>query len=131
MVYIDDVVVKSFLRVICLISRQCLSARTRLEDEPVKKKSAFDVTAGNFLKFLVHNRGVEINNNKSGQKLKNASHTDGQQRRPSKADSGSFICKSPPQARDCPMKEKLAGCRGQEGRTPRVNPLQLRNAITH
>lgn len=25
-VYIDDVVVKSFLRVICLISRQCLSA---------------------------------------------------------------------------------------------------------
>lgn len=37
-VYIDDVVVKSFPveRVICLISRQCLSARTRLEDEPVK-----------------------------------------------------------------------------------------------
>lgn len=29
------------------------------------------------------------------------------------------------------MKEKLASCRGQEGRTPRVNPLQLRNAITH
>ncbi|KAK7298161.1 hypothetical protein VNO77_46916 [Canavalia gladiata] len=76
-------------------------------------------------------RGVEIDKKKSGQKLKNASHTDGQQRRPSKADSGSFICKSPPQARDCPMKEKLAGCRGQEGRTPRVNPLQLRNAITH
>lgn len=36
-VYIDDVVVNSlFIRVICLISRQCLSARTRLEDEPVK-----------------------------------------------------------------------------------------------
>ncbi|KAK7375900.1 hypothetical protein VNO78_35215 [Psophocarpus tetragonolobus] len=35
----------------------------------------------------------------------------------------SFVCKSPPQARDCPMKEKLAGCRGPEGRTPRVNPL--------
>lgn len=35
-VYIDDVVVKSFLRVICLISRQCSRARTRLEDEPVK-----------------------------------------------------------------------------------------------
>lgn len=108
-VYIDDVVVKSFLRVICLISRQCLSARTRLEDEPVKMR--------NFLKFLVHNRGVEIDKKKSGQKLKNASHTDGQQRRPSKADSGSFICRSPPQARDCPMKEKLAGCRGQEGRS--------------
>lgn len=43
----------------------------------------------------------------------------------------SFVCKSPPQARDCPMKDKLAGCRGPEGRTPRVNPLQLRNAITH
>ena len=55
---------------------------------------------------------------KSDLKLKNASHTDGQQGRPYKADSGSFICKSPPQARDCPMKEKLAGCRGQEGRTP-------------
>ncbi|KAF1856580.1 hypothetical protein Lal_00038444 [Lupinus albus] len=23
------------------------------------------------------------------------------------------------EARDCPMKDKLAGCRGQEGRTPR------------
>lgn len=79
----------------------------------------------------MHKRGVEIDKKKSGQKLKNASHTDGQQRRPSKADSGSFICKSPPQARDCPMKEKLAGCRGQEGRTPKVNPLQLRKAITH
>lgn len=39
-VYIDDVVVKSFLRVICLISRQCLSARTRLEDEPVKMRNS-------------------------------------------------------------------------------------------
>ena len=29
------------------------------------------------------------------------------------------------------MKDKLAGCRGPEGRTQRVNPLQLRNAITH
>jgi len=38
-----------------------LSARTRLEDEPVK---IVGVTAGNFLKFLVHNRGVEIDKKK-------------------------------------------------------------------
>lgn len=78
----------------------------------------------------MHNRGVEIDKKKSGQKWKNASHTDGQQRRP-RTLALSFVCKSPPQARDCPMKDKLAGCRGPEGRTQRVNPLQLRNAITH
>ncbi|KAK7407613.1 hypothetical protein VNO78_09567 [Psophocarpus tetragonolobus] len=35
----------------------------------------------------------------------------------------SFVCKSPPQTRDCPMKEKLVGCQGPEERTPKLKTL--------
>lgn len=63
--YIDDVVVKqkgAGPRVICQISRQCLSARTRLEDEPVK----MCIWRNSRKLPLVHNRGVEIDKKKSG-----------------------------------------------------------------
>ncbi|CAL8993010.1 unnamed protein product [Prunus brigantina] len=56
-VYIDDVVVKSPSK-----------AFTRMRAHDLKmnpKKCAFGVTAGNFLGFLVHHRGIEVDKNKA------------------------------------------------------------------
>ncbi|CAN6554193.1 unnamed protein product [Malus baccata var. baccata] len=65
-VYIDDIVVKSKTEEQHLIDlRQALTRmRThRLKMNP--KKCAFGVRAGNFLGFLVHQRGVELDKNKA------------------------------------------------------------------
>ncbi|KAJ8633412.1 hypothetical protein MRB53_026748 [Persea americana] len=87
----------------------------------------------------------KLKNNKGGsQKGKKKKNGDGgsreklpqngsQQGKPSKADSGCFICKGPHRARDCLKKEKLNALVADEERkqeeTRRVNPLQLLNAI--
>ncbi|CAN6697737.1 unnamed protein product [Malus baccata var. baccata] len=65
-VYIDDIVVKSKTEEQHLIDfRQAL---TRMKIHKLKmnpKKCAFGVRAGNFLGFLVYQRGVEVDKNKS------------------------------------------------------------------
>ncbi|KAM1895446.1 hypothetical protein ACFX13_044199 [Malus domestica] len=65
-VYIDDIVVKSKTEEQHLIDlRQAL---TRMRVHKLKmnpKKCAFGVRAGNFLGFLVHQRGVEVDKNKA------------------------------------------------------------------
>ncbi|CAL9020082.1 unnamed protein product, partial [Prunus brigantina] len=65
-VYIDDVVVKSESRPGHLIDLR--SAFERMQKHQLKmnpKKCAFGVSAGNFLGFLVHQRGIEIDKNKA------------------------------------------------------------------
>src|SRR3954471_4596170 len=60
-IYIDDVVVKSVSVEEHLEDLRCILERTRkfgLRMNP--KKCAFGVTAGQFLGFLVHERGIEI-----------------------------------------------------------------------
>ncbi|KAJ8617722.1 hypothetical protein MRB53_013908 [Persea americana] len=92
-----------------------------------------------------NNDARKPNNNKGGsQKGKKKKNGDGgskekqpqngnQQGKPSKADSGCFICKGPHRAHDCSKKEKLNALVAEEERkqeeTSRVNPLQLLNAI--
>ncbi|KAM1078718.1 hypothetical protein ACFX19_026351 [Malus domestica] len=65
-VYIDDIVVKSKTEEQHLVDlRQAL---TRMQIHKLKmnpKKCAFGVRAGNFLGFLVHQRGVEVDKNKA------------------------------------------------------------------
>ncbi|RWR95040.1 gag-asp_proteas domain-containing protein [Cinnamomum micranthum f. kanehirae] len=88
--------------------------------------------------------GKPKNNNKGGSKKgKKKSGDSGskekqlqngnQQGKPTKADSGCFICKGPHRARDYPKKEKLNALVAEEERKQdepsRVNPLQLLNAI--
>ena len=65
-VYIDDVVVKSqtFEEHIDFLEKAFLRMRRhQLKMNPLK--CAFGVKAGNFLGFLVHNRGIEIDKNKA------------------------------------------------------------------
>lgn len=65
-VYIDDVVVKSSAKVQHLINPKMAFERMRqhkLKMNPLKY--AFGVLAGNFLGFLVHQRGNEIDQNKA------------------------------------------------------------------
>jgi hypothetical protein len=60
-IYIDDVVVKSTLVEGHLGDvRQVLEQTRRFELKMNPKKCAFDVSAGQFLGFLVHERGIEI-----------------------------------------------------------------------
>ncbi|CAN6562475.1 unnamed protein product [Malus baccata var. baccata] len=65
-VYIDDIVVKSKTEEQHLVDLK--HALTRMKVHNLKmnpKKCAFGVRAGNFLGFLVHQRGVEVDKNKS------------------------------------------------------------------
>jgi hypothetical protein len=65
-VYINDVVVKSQTfeeHVECLEKAFLRMRRHQLKMNPLK--CAFGVKAGNFLRFLVHNRGIEIDKNKA------------------------------------------------------------------
>jgi hypothetical protein len=60
-VYINDMVVKSALSETHLADLQRVLERTRLHGLKMNpKKSAFGVTLGQFLGFLVHERGTEI-----------------------------------------------------------------------
>ena len=65
-VYIDDVVVKSqdFNTHLKNLEKAFLRMRKhQLKMNPLK--CAFGVQAGNFLGFLVHNKGIEIDQNKA------------------------------------------------------------------
>jgi hypothetical protein len=65
-VYIDDVVVKSQTfkeHIECLEKAFLRMRRHQLKMNPLK--CAFGVKASNFLGFLVHNRGIEIDKNKA------------------------------------------------------------------
>ncbi|KAM2564328.1 hypothetical protein TB2_012626 [Malus domestica] len=65
-VYIDDIVVKSKTEEQHLEDLRQALARMRIHKLKMNpKKCAFGVRAGNFLGFLVHQRGVEVNKNKS------------------------------------------------------------------
>ncbi|CAN6684946.1 unnamed protein product [Malus baccata var. baccata] len=65
-VYIDDIVVKSKTEEHHLIDLRQALTRIRIHKLKMNpKKCAFGVRAGNFLGFLVHQRGVEVDKNKS------------------------------------------------------------------
>ncbi|CAN6706466.1 unnamed protein product [Malus baccata var. baccata] len=65
-VYIDDIVVKSKTEEQHLIDLRQALTRMRIHKLKMNpKKCAFRVRAGNFLGFLVHQRGVEVDKNKS------------------------------------------------------------------
>ncbi|XP_070672579.1 uncharacterized protein [Malus domestica] len=65
-VYIDDIVVKSKTEEQHLEDLRQTLARMRIHKLKMNpKKCAFEVRAGNFLGFLVHQRGVEVDKNKS------------------------------------------------------------------
>ncbi|XP_070667906.1 uncharacterized protein [Malus domestica] len=65
-VYIDDIVVKSKTEEQYLEDLRQTLARMRIHKLKMNpKKCAFGVRAGNFLGFLVHQRGVEVDKNKS------------------------------------------------------------------
>ncbi|KAM2517434.1 hypothetical protein PS1_032329 [Malus domestica] len=65
-VYIDDIVVKSKTEEQHLEDLKQTLARMRIHKLKMNpKKCAFGVRAGNFLGFLVHQRGVEVDKNKS------------------------------------------------------------------
>ncbi|KAM2590143.1 hypothetical protein TB2_042715 [Malus domestica] len=65
-VYIDDIVVKSKTEEQHLEDLRQTLARMRIHKLKMNpKKCAFGVRAGNFLGFLVHQRGVEVDKNKS------------------------------------------------------------------
>ncbi|BFG21588.1 hypothetical protein CerSpe_078620 [Prunus speciosa] len=65
-VYIDDVVVKSESRPGHLDDLRLAFERMRKHQLKMNpKKCAFGVSAGNFLGFLVHQRGIEIDKNKA------------------------------------------------------------------
>ena len=65
-VYIDDVVVKSKSRRTHLDDlRQAFLRMRRHHLKMNPAKCAFGVSAGNFLGFLVHHRGIEIDENKA------------------------------------------------------------------
>ncbi|CAN6568039.1 unnamed protein product [Malus baccata var. baccata] len=65
-VYIDDIVVKSKTEKQHLVDLRQALTRMRIHKLKINpKKCAFGVRAGNFLGFLVHQRGVEVDKNKS------------------------------------------------------------------
>ncbi|KAM1411305.1 hypothetical protein ACFXTO_024189 [Malus domestica] len=65
-VYIDDIVVKSKTEKQHLIDLRQALTRMRIHKLKMNpKKCAFGVKAGNFLGFLVHQRSVEVDKNKS------------------------------------------------------------------
>ncbi|CAN6552200.1 unnamed protein product [Malus baccata var. baccata] len=65
-VYIDDIVVKSKTEEQHLVDLKQALTRMRIHKLKMNpKKCAFGVRAGNFLGFLVHQRGVEVDKNKS------------------------------------------------------------------
>ncbi|KAM1978609.1 hypothetical protein PS2_014717 [Malus domestica] len=65
-VYIDDIVVKSKTEEQHLIDLRQALTRIRIHKLKMNpKKCAFGVRTGNFLGFLVHQRGVEVDKNKS------------------------------------------------------------------
>ncbi|CAN6687889.1 unnamed protein product [Malus baccata var. baccata] len=65
-VYIDDIVVKSKTEEQHLVDLRQALTRMRIHKLKMNpKKCAFGVRAGNFLGFLVHQRGVEVDKNKS------------------------------------------------------------------
>ncbi|CAN6687461.1 unnamed protein product [Malus baccata var. baccata] len=65
-VYIDDIVVKSKTEEQHLIDIRHALSRMRVHKLKMNpKKCAFGVRAGNFLGFLVHQRGVEVDKNKA------------------------------------------------------------------
>ncbi|CAN6727421.1 unnamed protein product [Malus baccata var. baccata] len=65
-VYIDDIVVKSKTEEQHLADLRRALTRMRIHKLKMNpKKCAFGVRAGNFLGFLVHQRGVEVDKNKS------------------------------------------------------------------
>ncbi|CAN6552342.1 unnamed protein product [Malus baccata var. baccata] len=65
-VYIDDIVVKSKTEEQHLVDLKQALTRMRIHKLKMNpKKCAFGVTVGNFLGFLVHQRGVEVDKNKS------------------------------------------------------------------
>ncbi|CAN6691091.1 unnamed protein product [Malus baccata var. baccata] len=65
-VYIDDIVVKSKTEEQHLVDLRQALIRMRIHKLKMNpKKCAFGVRAGNFLGFLVHQRGVEVDKNKS------------------------------------------------------------------
>ncbi|CAL8993663.1 unnamed protein product [Prunus brigantina] len=65
-VYIDDVVIKSESRLGHLDDLRSAFERMRRHQLKMNpKKCAFGVSAGNFLGFLVHQRGIEIDKNKA------------------------------------------------------------------
>ncbi|CAN6586637.1 unnamed protein product [Malus baccata var. baccata] len=75
-VYIDDIVVKSKTEEQHLID--LTQALTRMRVHKLKmnpKKCAFGVRAGNFLGFLVHQRGVELDKNKARAIMESSSPT--------------------------------------------------------
>ena len=65
-VYIDDVVVKSPAKSRHLADLEKAFWRMRIHKLKMNPlKCAFRVSAGNFLGFLVHQRGIEVDNNKA------------------------------------------------------------------
>ncbi|KAM1687329.1 hypothetical protein ACFX2K_035320 [Malus domestica] len=65
-VYIDDIVVKFKTEEQHLIDLRQALTRMRIHKLKMNpKKCAFGVRTGNFLRFLVHQRGVEVDKNKS------------------------------------------------------------------
>ncbi|CAN6581722.1 unnamed protein product [Malus baccata var. baccata] len=65
-VYIDDIVVKSKTEEQHIVDLKQALMRMRIHKLKMNpKKCAFGVRAGNFLGFLVHQRGVEVDKNKS------------------------------------------------------------------
>ena len=65
-VYMDDVVIKSPAKCKHLVDLEKAFQRMRshnLKMNPLK--CAFGVSAGNFLGFLVHQRGIEVDKNKA------------------------------------------------------------------
>ncbi|CAN6707875.1 unnamed protein product [Malus baccata var. baccata] len=65
-VYIDDIVVKSKTKEQHLVDLRQALIRMRIHKLKMNpKKCAFGVRAGNFLGFLVHQKGVEVDKNKS------------------------------------------------------------------
>ena len=67
-VYIDDIVVKSKTEEQHLVDLRQALTRMRIHKLKMNpKKCAFGVRSGNFLGFLVHQRGVEVDKNKAGQ----------------------------------------------------------------
>ncbi|CAN6713400.1 unnamed protein product [Malus baccata var. baccata] len=75
-VYIDDIVVKSKTEEQHLVDLKQALTRMRIHKLKMNpKKCAFGVRAGNFLGFLVHQRGVEVDKNKSRAKMESPSPT--------------------------------------------------------
>ena len=65
-VYIDDVVIKSPAKAKYLVDMENGFQRMRIHKLKMNHlKWAFGVSVGNFLGFLVHQRGIEVDKNKA------------------------------------------------------------------